>query len=83
MFKDIKLEKIQSSVFPKDFVGNFVQKPVDSFVNSVISNFNYIQRLFDGWVSFRVICFRRWRKLSCIETQISVSVEAEKLTKLS
>jgi hypothetical protein len=68
-------------VFPEDFIGSFAQKPVDSFVNSVISNFNNIQRLFDGRVSFRIVWFGRWRKLSCIETQISVIVEVEKLTK--
>jgi hypothetical protein len=70
-------------VFPKDFINNFVQKFVDSFVNSVISNFNNVQRLFDGQVSFRIVWFGRWREFSCIEVQISVNVEAEKLTKLS
>jgi hypothetical protein len=55
----------------------------NSFVNSIISNFDYIKCLLDRWVNFRVIWLRRWRKLSCIETQISISAEAKKLTKLS
>ena len=81
--RTLNYQKYKASVFLQDFVSSFVQQLVDSFVNSIISNLNYIERLLDRWVSFRIIGLRRGRKLSCIETQISVSTEAEKLTKLS
>jgi hypothetical protein len=68
-------------VLLKVFIGSFVQKLIDNFVNSVISNFDNVQRLFDGWVSFRIVWFGSWRKLRCIEAQIFVSVEDEKLMK--
>jgi hypothetical protein len=63
-------------------IASFISLSIASSVAS-LAIFNYVEHLFDGWVSFGVIWFRRWRKLSCIETQISVSVEAGKLTKMS
>jgi hypothetical protein len=80
--RTLNYQKYKASVFLKDFVGSFVQQLVDSFVNSIISNLDYIERHLDRWVSFRII-WLGGRNLSCIKTQISISAEAEKLMKLS
>jgi hypothetical protein len=40
--RTLNYQKYKASVFLKDFVGNFVQQLVDSFVNSIISNLDYI-----------------------------------------
>jgi hypothetical protein len=79
----LNYRKYKVLVLLQDLVGNFVKELVDSFVHSIVSNFDYIKRLLDRRVSFRVIWLERRRKLSCIETQTSISAEAEKLTKLS
>jgi hypothetical protein len=81
--RTLNYRKYKASVLLQDLVGNFVKELVDNFVHSIVNNFDYIKRLVDRRVSFRVIWLRRQRKLSCIETQTSIIAEAEKLTKLS
>jgi hypothetical protein len=68
--RTLNYQKYKALVFRWDFVGSFVQQLVDSFVNSIISNLDYIERLLDRWVSFRIIWLGRGRKLICIETNI-------------
>jgi hypothetical protein len=54
--RTLNYQKYTASVFFKDFVASFVQQLVDSFVNSLISNLNHIERLLHRWISFRIIC---------------------------
>jgi hypothetical protein len=77
--RTLNYQKCTASVFFQDFVGSFDQQLVDSFVNSLISNFNYIKCLLHRWISFRIIWLWRGRQLSCIRTQTSVNTEAAKI----